>query len=119
MNLMRSWKTPTPEQVSKALALLGHAEQYRYFFDRLENPLWIGPLREHKFFQNPPAIIHDKERGTIGFPPWPESRYLARMAPLASIESQKTILEILLQIESENVSVHEDMVETAAGLHPG
>jgi hypothetical protein len=115
---MRSWKTPTPEQVSKALALLGHAEQYRYFFDRLENPLWIGPLREHKFFQNPAAIIHDKERGIISFPPWPESRYLARMAPLASFEIQQTILEILLQIKTENVSVHEDIVETAAGLHP-
>jgi hypothetical protein len=39
------------------------------------------------------------------------------MAPLASIEIQKTILEILMQIETDNISVHEDMVETAVGLH--
>ena len=46
---MKSWKMPTPEQVAKAVALLGHVEQYRYFFDRLENPEWLLPLQKRDF----------------------------------------------------------------------
>ena len=96
---MKSWKTPTPEQVTKAVALLGHAEQYRYFFDRLENPQWIEPLKTKGFFGSPPQAI-----------PWPASRYLARMAARAP----ETVLEVALQIPStDNVRVHEDLVDAA------
>lgn len=105
---MKSWKTPTPEQVTKAVALLGHAEQYRYFFDRLENPLWIKPLKTKGFFSSPPQAIRDEERGTIGFLPWPASRYLVRMAARAP----ETVLEVALQIpDTDNVRVHEDFVD--------
>lgn len=107
---MKSWKTPTPEQITKAVALLGHAEQYRYFFDRLENPLWIEPLKTKGFFSFPPQAIRDEERGTIGFPPWSASRYLTRMAARAP----ETVLEVALQIPpTENVRVHEDLVDAA------
>ncbi len=113
---MQSWKTPTPEQVKKAVALLGHAELYRYFFDRLENPQWIIPLREKGFFSNPRQIIRDETKGTVSFPPWPESRYLARMAKSGSIDIQGTILEIALQINTDNISVHEDLIDAALAL---
>ena len=113
---MKSWKTPTPEQIAKAVALLsGHVGQYRYFFDRLENPLWITPLKIRGFFQSPPLPLRDESRGTIGFPPWPESSYLARMAPLAP----EAVLEVILGIpDTENVRVHEDLVDAALGM-PG
>ena len=74
---MKSWKTPTPDQVDKAVALLGHAEQHRYFFDRLENPQWLQPLKAKGFFSNPPQIIRDEVKGTFGFPIWPDSRYMS------------------------------------------
>jgi hypothetical protein len=103
---MKFWKMPTPEQVTKTVVLLGHAEQYRYFFDRLENPLWIEPLKIKGFFSSPPQAIRDEARGTIGFPPWPASRYLARMA----VRAPEIVLEVALQIPStENVRVHEDL----------
>jgi len=51
---MKSWKTPTPKQVDLAVALLAHIEQHRYFFDRLENPEWIEPLKSKGFFPSSP-----------------------------------------------------------------
>jgi len=112
---MKSWKTPTPEQVDRAVALLGHAEHYRYFFDRLENPEWISPLKSKGFFSNPPKTQRDKTRGTIHFPPWPESRYLARMASL----SPEVALEVILQIpDTDNVRVCEDLPDAALSMPP-
>lgn len=112
---MKSWKTPTPEQVDRAVALLVHPEQHRYFFDRLENPKWIGPLKSKGFFRNPPKPQRDEARGTIGFPPWPESRYLARMARL----NPELVLEVLLEIpDTDNVRVYEDLADAALNMPP-
>jgi len=109
---MRSWKTPTPDQVDKAIALLVHPEQRRYFFDRLENPLWLEPLQKKGFFKNPPAIARDEEKKTVGFPPWPESRYLARMA----VHDPLKVLGIALLIETDNICVREDLVDAALAM---
>ena len=110
---MKSWKTPTPEQVDHAVGLLGYAEHYRYFFDRLENPEWIKPLKSKGFFGNPPKAERDEARGTIGFPIWPESRYLLRMASL----KPEVVVEINLQIpDTDNVRVHEDLADAALDM---
>jgi hypothetical protein len=110
---MKSWKTPTPERIEKAVAQLGHGEYNRYFFDRLDNPEWLRPLKAKGFFGAPPQPIHDESRGTIAFPPWPESRYLARMAKYAP----ETVLEIALAIpQTENVHVHTDLADAALAM---
>jgi hypothetical protein len=109
---MRSWKTPTPEQVDTAIALLAHPEQRRYFFDRLENPHWLEPLQKKGFFRNPPAVAKDEEKGYVRFPPWAESRYLARMA----VHDPAKVVEIALAIETDNVCVHEDLLDAALGM---
>ena len=109
---MKSWTTPTPEQVEKAIALLAHPEQRRYFFDRLENPLWLEPLQKKGFFKNPPAVVRDEEKNTVGFPPWSESRYLARMA----VHDPTKALGIALSIETDNIRVHEDLVDAALAM---
>jgi hypothetical protein len=41
-------------------------EQRRYFFERLENPEWIEPLRERGFFNGPPSPV-SKEPNVIEF----------------------------------------------------
>ena len=113
---MKSWKTPTPEQVHHAMGLMGHAEHYRYFFDRLNNPEWIRPLKSKGFFGNPPKTERDETRGTIGFPIWPESRYLLRMASL----KPEVVLEIILRIpDTDNVRVHEDLANAALAMPAG
>ncbi len=110
MNSTRSWKIPTPEQVTQAVALLGQAAQARYFFDRLSNPEWIQPLRERGLLRRPPPAERNEEKGTISFPPWPASRYLARMAP----ERPDLVRDVILQMDrTDNLAVHEDILEAA------
>jgi len=105
---MKSWKKPTPEKVQRAVALLAHAEQYRYFFDQLENPEWIEPLSSKGFFKTPPAAERDEEQGTIRFPPWPESKYLARMAR----HKPHLVAQIIQDMDNtNNAAVHLDLVE--------
>ncbi len=112
---MKSWAAPTPEEVAKAVALLSRREQQRYFFDKLQNPEWIAPLRGKDFFKNPPEPERDERKGTIRFVPWPQSQYLARMALLKPSE----VCALLLSLpETDNVSVHEDCL-AAAAVMPG
>jgi hypothetical protein len=90
---------------------------FAYFFDKLQNPAWLPVLRKEGFFSQPPPPERDEEAGTIGFPPWPESRYLARMAAVEG--AQDLILEITLEIpETENVRVYEDLADVALALPP-
>jgi hypothetical protein len=110
---MKSWKTPTPEQVEKAIALIVHPQQSFYFFNRLQNPKWISPLKKRDIFKNPPPI-HDSSEGTVSFLPWAESSYLARMAQ----HEPKAVLEIAIQTETENPRIHRDFVEAALQMPP-
>ena len=111
---MKSWKTPTPEQVERAIALIVHPQQSSYFFNHLQNPQWISPLKKKGVFKNPPQAIHDSSEGTVSFPAWPESSYLARMAQ----HEPKVVLEIANSIETENPRIHRDFVEAALQMPP-
>lgn len=113
---MRSWTKPTPDEVARALAMLGHAEHYRHFFTKLNNPLWLQPLADKRVFSHPPAANVD-ERGRTRFPGWPASQYLARMAHEPGFE------EVALKIAdgipiTNNAAVHEDLVDVATALPP-
>ena len=77
---MRSWNKPTTEQVEQAVARLAQGEQVNYFLEKLQNPLWLEPLVQKRFFEHPPPAERDEAKGTIRFPLWPASRYLARVA---------------------------------------
>ncbi len=110
---MKSWKIPTPEEINRAVALLSRREHYRYFFDRLENPEWINALKSKGFFTNPPDIQIDEARGTIATPPWPESRYLSRMAAV----KPDVVLEVIIEVpDTHNPSIHEDFIEAALAM---
>lgn len=106
----------SPDLVQKALELIGkRAANYEYFFDRLDSPAWIHPLYQHGFFKNPPAV--EREGDYVRYPRWPESQYLARMARIP--EAQQEVLNIALQIpDTDNVRVHEDLVDIALSLPP-
>ena len=112
---MKSWKKPTSDQIDRAIALLGRRMHHRYFFERLQNPEWVNPLLEKGYFSNLPALERDEQKGTIGFPIWPESQYLARMASL----DPELILDIILKIpETDNVRVYEDLADVALAMPP-
>lgn len=105
-----------PETIAKALREIekGYA-QYQYFFDKLTSPAWLVPLHEHGFFRDPPAPVRDGQY--ISFPPWPESRYLVRMARIP--EAQEAVLRIAQAIPAtENSRVHDDLADIALALPP-
>jgi len=91
---MKSWKTPTPEAVARAVANMGRPQQQRYFFERLENPNWLEPLRKKGIFSTPPVQKVEETQGTIEFQDWPALDYLARMAALAPKEVCSIILDL-------------------------
>ncbi len=109
---MKSWKTPTPEQVKRAIRLMPKREQQVHFLDKLENPLWVEPLQEEGFFKNPPAP-QPREDGTVTLLLWPESRYLARMAS----HEPETVAKIILNMrETKNPRVQEDFLDAALAM---
>lgn len=102
-----------PEIIDRAIELLKRRANYEYFFGNLKSSAWIEPLKERGFFVNPPEP--QTEDGGTWFPPWPESRYLARVAG----EAPRLVLDIALNIpETENVRVHEDLIDVALNLTP-
>jgi hypothetical protein len=111
---MTSWKKPTDEEVDRAIALMmGAGEKYRYFFERLQNPEWIMPLRQRGFFRAPPEPV--KHDDLVEFPAWPESAYLVRLAS----ETPELVLEIIKDMpSSENFRVHQDLLEAACRMPP-
>lgn len=104
---------PTPEQVEQTLARLGKPGASAYFFDRLNNPLWIEPLAEKGFFKRPPAAEHSAEQGTVAFPDWPELRYLQRMAELAPDAVGKIVVAMP---DTDNTRVRQTLALIGAKL---
>jgi hypothetical protein len=110
---MKSWAKPTPELVTRAIASMPYLEQQRYFFERLENPEWIEPLRKAKFFSNLPT--ETREANVVTFYLWPASRYLSRMAGL----KPDLVAEIMGAFpETGNPFVMQDILNAARDMPP-
>lgn len=101
----------TKDDVQRVLAHVNRASDLAFFFDRLNSPAWIDPLRELGLFDSPPAP--EVEGEYVRYPSWPASRYLARVADQAP-ESVLTVVRALP--ESRNPRVHEDIVEAAIAM---
>jgi len=93
---------------------------FRYFFDRLNSPDWIKPLRDRGFFKNTLEPELNPETGGLMHSYWAQSRYLARMAAAssASAETQRAVLNIALGTETENVLTQIDFVDAASAMPP-
>lgn len=112
---MKSWKTPTPEIVDKAVASMVHFHQQRHFFEKLDNPAWIEPLREKGWFSKPPEPIRDDDQGTIEFRAWPAIKYLARMA----VNNPTMVAEVLAAMpDSENPYILQSFIDAALSMPP-
>ena len=111
---MRSSSVPTDSEVDAAVALLLSSPVYApYFFERLENPNWIGPLKRRGLFASAPPLERT-QGGGVRHPIWPASKYLARMAPHAPEE----VAEILRDVETENPSILRDSLDAAGRMPP-
>ncbi|MCY4516163.1 MAG: hypothetical protein OXB99_02870 [Acidimicrobiaceae bacterium] len=110
---MTSWSRPSESELAEVEALAIRPENRRYFFDRLENPNWVSPLAQRGYFGGPPEPVRDDESGQVRYPPWPEGRYLARMAS----EAPDAVAEALSRIPgSSNPAVTRILLEAFDAL---
>ena len=79
---MNDWTVPSDADVDQVVAFATRLENRTYFFGRLENPEWVSALALRGFFDGAPD------------PPWPEGRYLARMAPAAPLAVAKALTKL-------------------------
>ena len=104
---------PLPEQVNRATELARSTLHRISLFDRLDNPLWIDPLWDRGFFQSPPGLIEEYIPGGSGSPPWPDSKYLARMAVMDPFAVHRVAMAMP---DTENSLVHEDLIDAALAM---
>jgi len=107
---MQSYKQPTPEEVQAAFALIESRQYAEYFLERLQNPLWIAPLRERGSFNDPPATIREGD-SHLAYR-WPESEYLARMASIAP----QQVTEIFKSLKTDNWRILHDILMAAKAM---
>ena len=104
---------PTERNVGRFTELVSQPALHTYAFGHISGPEWLRPLYEAGFFRVPPEVQIDAASGGIAHPYWPESAFLARVAPAES----ELVAEIVLGIpETANQRVHHDIVEVAVAL---
>ena len=92
-----------------------NAVTHGYFFDRLQHPEWLEPLWEKGFFRHPPVPVRDGEQGIVRFPPWPEARYLARMA----LHEPDLVAKIIQEMtDTDNAAVLSDILDALLAMPP-
>ena len=98
--------------IEKVLASVKKETDRQYFFSRLNNPLWIGPLRERGYFNNPPGLKKLPD-GYVQYPHWPELSYLVAIAE----EAPDQVVEIILSLpKTDNPRVYDDVLAIALKL---
>ncbi|HIE54702.1 MAG TPA: hypothetical protein EYP90_05915, partial [Chromatiaceae bacterium] len=107
---------PTKEDLNRlAQEIPNNRVARQYFFDRLESPEWLEPLRARGLFRNPPQPERNEEEGTIRFPPWPEVRYLARMAR----HKPELVAEIIQDMDdTDNATVLSGLADALLAMPP-
>lgn len=110
---VNDWTVPSEAQVNQVVVLAARLENRTYLFDRLENPKWVSALDERGFFNDAPDPVPAAEPGYVQFPPWPEGRYLARMAPIAPLAVAKALKGLS---PSANPGVTRNLLECVQAL---
>lgn len=111
---MPSWQKPTSEEVDRIAYLTARPEEQRYFFARLENPLWIDGLYEEGSLDPPPPVTVE---GGTRYPAWPVSQYIARVA--GSHPDHASVADVLAALaQTPNLAVRRDLVTAMTALDP-
>ncbi len=104
---MKSWKKPTNDLIDKALGSFKKEHHRRYFFSRLENPLWLKPLAEREYFKHPPKAQRFDD-GTILFPYWPDIQYLTNVCS----EMPDEVVDLVMQLPKvDNPIVYDGILD--------
>ena len=112
---MPSWQEPTVEEIRQTEYLAARPEEQRYFFARLENPLWIDALRDAGGLKPPPPAT--AEDGATSHAPWPVSGYIARVA--GNHPDHEFVATTIGEMAgTSNVMVQRDLIAAMTALEP-
>ena len=109
---MKSWKKPTNEMIDTALGSLKKVTARKYFFSRLENPLWLKPLTKRNCFKSPPKTQRFND-GTVIYPYWHEIQYLKNVCRDAADEVVKLLINLP---DTDNPVVYDGILDIALQL---
>ena len=109
---MKSWKKPTNEMVNKALDSVKKVTARKYFFSRLENPLWLKPLTKRNCFKSPPKTQRFND-GTVIYPYWHEIQYLKNVCKNVPDEVVNLVMELP---KIDNPVVYDGILDIALQL---
>ena len=99
--------------ITKALKSVEKVTERRYFFSRLENPLWLKPLAKRGCFKYPPKSQRFDD-GTIEFPYWPEIQYLKNVCR----EVPDEVINLVVNLPKvDNPTVYDGILDIALQLH--
>ena len=109
---MKSWTKPTDKLVNKALTSVKKVTARKYFFSRLENPLWLKPLAERGCFKYPPKSLRFDD-GTVQFPYWPEIQYLKNVCT----DLPNEVIDLVVNLPKvDNPVVYDGILDIALQL---
>jgi len=104
---------PDEQFVRNTCLAIALPEYQAYFFQRLQNPLWIGPLRKLGLLSTAPP--QTEKNGAPVFELWPQGGYLVRMAPLPDAHDELT--EVLANLQdNNNPFARAEIVKVVLGL---
>ncbi|MBI5947082.1 MAG: hypothetical protein HY875_02970 [Chloroflexi bacterium] len=103
---------PTKHQLRAFTQEMPHGQgSLRYFFERLDHPGWLGPLRAKGYFAQVPEPVRYGDG--YRFVPWPAAAYLRKMASIRP----SAVGEVLAEVETNgNWAVIDDLVAIALEL---
>lgn len=93
--------------IAKTLAIINKSQVAQdHFFNGINNPKWLKPLKEKGFFAKP--IKEIRKDGYIQFPYWSAGQYLVRVAD----QAQDEVLEVIKALpDTDNERVMTNVAE--------
>ena len=103
----------TSIEINRVLMLLrSRGENYRYFFSKSSDPIWLSHLEQNGYFKNPPnsVVLSDS---SVQYPFWPELEYLKNVAQ----DVPEEVIQIVLELPAvDNPTVYYDLLDIALSL---
>ena len=109
-------KKPTKERIKTLSNLLAFEVRYAYFFQKLESPAWLEPLRDAGWFDPGNQPIHQKMPDQpIHF--WHALRYVEKVANYTQESPSEKTLDILADIVNTIVNYTNDTAASVTSDH--